>query len=172
MARDRSAPPPASEDPAGSRRSFLARLAAICGGAIAFVTGGLALTTFVSPVFGRKTAGWVRVGEIDPDSERFPRTVAVSFRRNDGWLTGSARAVVHLTKDDNGDFTALSSICTHLGCGVGWDDKTERFLCPCHGGAYDRTGAVVAGPPPRPLAKLETRFEDGILFVRGEDLGA
>lgn len=172
MARVRSASPGSDEPPSRSRRGFIARLAALCGGAIAFVTGGLALTTFVSPVFGKRESGWVRVGEVDPDADRFPRTVTVSFRRNDGWLAGSGQGVVHLTRDAAGNFTALSSVCTHLGCGVRWDDRAERFLCPCHGGAYDRTGAVVAGPPPRSLAKLETRFEDGILYVRGEDLGA
>jgi Rieske Fe-S protein len=31
------------------------------------------------------------------------------------------------------------------------------YVCPCHGGAYDRDGRVVAGPPPQPLQRLAVR---------------
>ncbi|TPW04472.1 MAG: menaquinol-cytochrome c reductase iron-sulfur subunit, partial [bacterium] len=110
---------------------------------------------------------WIRVAEIDPDRIRGPRAYVVSYRRSDGWFKGSAQGVVFVTKSADDRLRVLSSACTHLGCGVHWDDKTERFLCPCHGGAYDAAGAVVAGPPPKPLKPLETRFENGVLFVKG-----
>jgi succinate dehydrogenase / fumarate reductase iron-sulfur subunit len=60
--------------------------------------------------------------------------------------------------------TALDSTCTHLGCRVSWDSMAGELRCPCHGGAYDRTGEVKSGPPPRALARLNTKIEgDGIL---------
>jgi Rieske Fe-S protein len=155
-----------------SRRGFLARLVALCGGAIALVTSGIGLTTFISPAFSRKSSGWVRVGRVDPESGAFPRSVAVSFRRSDGWLTATEGSLVHLVKNESGAIEALSSTCTHLGCRTHWDRETKSFLCPCHGGVYDAAGRVTAGPPPRALARLETRLEDEVLFVRGEDLGA
>jgi len=31
---------------------------------------------------------------------------------------------------------------------------------------FDKDGAVVAGPPPEPLQKLEVKVESGILFVK------
>ena len=105
-------------------------------------------------------------------ADDLPKSVPVSFRRTDGWMTGTSRSVVHLTRGGNGEVVALSSTCTHLGCRVRWDRGTSSFLCPCHGGVYDASGQVTAGPPPRPLQRLETRVQDGVLYVRGEDLGA
>ncbi|GAG28378.1 unnamed protein product, partial [marine sediment metagenome] len=29
-------------------------------------------------------------------------------------------------------FSAFSSTCPHLGCRVRWEEKNNRFLCPCH----------------------------------------
>ena len=31
-------------------------------------------------------------------------------------------------------------------------------MCPCHGGAYDSRGHVTAGPPPRPLDRLDIKL--------------
>ncbi len=162
---------PAPDGPA-TRRSFLGRIAGILGGAIALVLSGTGLSTFVSPAFGRRDSGWIKVGEVDPDRIRGVRSMIVTYRKKDGWYTGSGQALVHLTKGDDDALVALSSVCTHLGCSVSWDAKGESFHCPCHGGAYDASGRVTAGPPPRPLDRLETRWEEGVLFVRGGGLGA
>lgn len=48
-------------------------------------------------------------------------------------------------------FYAISSICTHLGCNVRYEENRERFACPCHGSVFDKLGRVVHGPAPRPL---------------------
>ena len=44
-------------------------------------------------------------------------------------------------------YIAFSSRCPHLGCKVHWQDEKNRFFCPCHGGAFDKTGVATAGPP-------------------------
>jgi Rieske Fe-S protein len=59
----------------------------------------------------------------------------------------------------------LSGTCTHGGCLVGWRDDRNRFLCPCHGGTYDVQGAVVSGPPPRPLDELPVRIASGTVYL-------
>ena len=55
----------------------------------------------------------------------------------------------------------LSVTCTHLGCGVSWNAARQAFLCPCHGGVYAADGRVLAGPPPRPLARIPFAVEGG-----------
>ena len=49
----------------------------------------------------------------------------------------------------------------HLGCPVRFVEASRRFICPCHGGVYDFTGAVDGGPPVRPLDRFFTRVESG-----------
>ncbi len=64
-----------------------------------------------------------------------------------------------------GDLTAFSSVCTHLGCLVNWDNNKKEFICPCHAGKYDMNGNVIAGPPPKPLTRLPLKIEDGKVYV-------
>jgi len=60
-------------------------------------------------------------------------------------------------------FSALSLVCTHLGCTV---NVTENSLaCPCHGSIFDRQGAVIKGPAGRALSRLEWTEQDGIITV-------
>ena len=51
----------------------------------------------------------------------------------------------------NGEFGALSPICTHRGCTV--DVAGDRLVCPCHGSTYDRDGRVLKGPAQRALTR-------------------
>ncbi|MGO8671118.1 MAG: ubiquinol-cytochrome c reductase iron-sulfur subunit [Capsulimonadaceae bacterium] len=76
----------------------------------------------------------------------------------------STGTVAYLTKTADG-YLALSAKCTHRGCTVKWNAAQNKFVCPCHHGTYDANGAVVSGPPPRPLVKLTTRVEHGMVMV-------
>ncbi len=66
-------------------------------------------------------------------------------------LNGTAAVLV---KSKSGSLAAFSAVCTHLGCIVQWQKGQDQFLCPCHGGLFSVAGAVLAGPPPKPLEKL------------------
>lgn len=72
--------------------------------------------------------------------------------------TGSPQPIFVLA-DENGDFIALSSVCTHLKCTVALEG--QRMVCPCHGSTFDRQGEVVVGPAESPLDRYETRMTDG-----------
>jgi Rieske Fe-S protein len=67
----------------------------------------------------------------------------------------------------DGTLVAYSSVCTHLSCTVLWDRNDEQIDCPCHDGRFDpRDGRVIAGPPPRPLPKIDlVERPDGIYAV-------
>lgn len=68
-----------------------------------------------------------------------------------------------LIHNDSG-FTALSLICTHLGCTV--QIQTGGFACPCHGSRFNSTGYPIKGPAATPLKKLRVeRTPDGKLVL-------
>jgi len=55
-----------------------------------------------------------------------------------------------------GGFSALSLVCTHLGCTV--EQKDDGFACPCHGSRYDGDGNVLRGPAQKPLRSLRVEI--------------
>jgi Rieske Fe-S protein len=63
-------------------------------------------------------------------------------------------------------YVAYSQVCTHLSCAVFYSQASKNIECPCHKGVFAAdTGAVLAGPPPRPLPRV-------VLERRGADLVA
>jgi cytochrome b6-f complex iron-sulfur subunit len=75
---------------------------------------------------------------------------------------GSTAVVV---RKQGGELVALSAVCTHLGCIVQWEKENHEFLCPCHAGHYTSEGAVISGPPPKPLAKLPFVVANGTITI-------
>ena len=53
-------------------------------------------------------------------------------------------------------FRVFNATCSHLGCLVKWDNGKKRFECPCHGGMYNESGEVIAGPPPAAIKEYKT----------------
>jgi len=63
---------------------------------------------------------------------------------------------------------AYSAICTHLGCIVEWDQTRKFILCPCHDGRFNPiSGAVISGPPPRPLSPVPVLVDGENIYVGG-----
>jgi cytochrome b6-f complex iron-sulfur subunit len=85
----------------------------------------------------------------------------------DGFADGSRTSfpqVPAVVIKDAGGFSALSLICTHLGCTV--ESKPDGFACPCHGSRFDPQGKVTRGPAAQPLKYLRTEITpDGRLHV-------
>jgi cytochrome b6-f complex iron-sulfur subunit len=68
-----------------------------------------------------------------------------------------------LIHNENG-FTAISLVCTHLGCTV--EQSANGFTCPCHGSMYASDGQVVRGPAQKPLKTLRVELNsDGRLIL-------
>jgi len=85
------------------------------------------------------------------------------LRRNSGkvFRFGNRPGILVLT--ENGDYRAMSGVCTHLNCTVQYRPDLRQVWCACHNGFYDLNGRNVAGPPPRPLELYE-------VHVRGEEI--
>ena len=155
-----------SSPEAPERRKFLSRVItsihAVIGGAIAVIMGG----AIASPVFGRREETWLPAGNLADLPDNRPTPVTIRVAREDGYNQVIDRRTVFLVKTGESQVTALDSTCTHLGCRVSWDAEAQVLLCPCHGGVYDATGAVKAGPPPAPLASLSTRIDGNQVLVQ------
>lgn len=57
-------------------------------------------------------------------------------------------------RDEDGRLHAVSAVCTHMGCLVGWNETDSTWDCPCHGSRFDRRGEVVHGPAVTALAPV------------------
>jgi Rieske Fe-S protein len=60
---------------------------------------------------------------------------------------------VAVFKDEGGRVQAVSAVCTHLRCIVGWNSADRTWDCPCHGSRFDTDGAVIHGPATAPLKR-------------------
>jgi nitrite reductase/ring-hydroxylating ferredoxin subunit len=69
-------------------------------------------------------------------------------------------------RNGNGELSALSPVCTHLGCLVHWNTTEKSWDCPCHGSRFDPHGRILNGPAvepldPRTLPEIGKRDEEG-----------
>ncbi len=156
--------PPASQGRRRALEILVNSSVTLIGGALGSLLGIFALKPAAAAVRGR----WVRaatIADLTPNVP-VPRVLAVS--RADGWYHERARRTVFLVWDGSSHVHALSATCTHLGCQVRWEPDAKKFKCPCHGGMYDAEGRVLAGPPPRPLDRVEARLDsaDDSVLVR------
>jgi cytochrome b6-f complex iron-sulfur subunit len=140
---------PASEP--ASRRRLLMRLWTLLGlGAVAEL-------------------GWVTASFLRPRpraSSELGVVVAGPLERFEpGSVTAFPAGQFYLVRLKDGGLLALHRECTHLGCTVPWVAAEGRFKCPCHGSAFDITGAVLNPPAPRPLDLLAVRIENGIVKI-------
>jgi cytochrome b6-f complex iron-sulfur subunit len=80
-------------------------------------------------------------------------------------VTAFAKGHFYLVRLVDGGFLALSARCSHLGCSVPWDEKTNTFRCPCHASVFDMNGDVNSPPAPRALDLFPVRIEAGVVKV-------
>ena len=149
-----------------SRRNFLAIATASIGAVIGVVIAIPAVAYVVGPALKRKTSeDWVRLGPTSKVELGTPTLFKTTIERQTGWIVTEEELSIYLLTEDGRDYIALSNICTHLGCRVRWITDQGQYFCPCHNAAFDKTGLVVSGPPPRPLDRYETKVEDDQLYI-------
>lgn len=139
----------AAQVSAPSRREFLYY---IWGASIALFLGQstVGLLLFAYPRFKAGEFG----GVFTVLAEEIPAAGSPPISKPAGrfWLSNSTDG-----------FTALYSVCTHLGCLPKWVDTNERFECPCHGSKFEADGTYIEGPAPRNL----DRFQATVVFTDG-----
>ena len=129
---------------------------------VGFLLGGgffASLASFIYPVLrylvppqvpdlGSDEVVASKVGDLKPNSSKIFRF-------------GSRPALLLMTFE--GEYRALSAVCTHLSCTVQYRNDLHRIWCACHNGLYDLNGRNISGPPPRPLEAFQ-------VHVRGDEI--
>ncbi len=64
---------------------------------------------------------------------------------------------VLVVRDQSGLY-AMSTVCTHLGCGIVRDQA--GFVCHCHGSTFDEMGVPLQGPATEPLPWFAVQVDD------------
>ena len=160
-----------SEPLARGRRAFLKWATAVGGFVVVALAGFPAARAFLSPAFRRRREEkWISLGEAGRFAWDEPVKVDFVDAARDAWVETRRMRSVWVYTADGEHFTVYNGRCTHLGCNFALDSETAVFRCPCHMGYYDvKTGAVLGGPPPRPLDLLDVKLEGGVLYARYQD---
>jgi menaquinol-cytochrome c reductase iron-sulfur subunit len=147
------------------RRGFFAGAIKVAIGVVAAAVGGPIIGYVLTPLLAAQPSQWHEVGPLDDFRPSTTALTIFSLDVQDGWVQTTRRTPIYVRRGSQDDFTVFSPKCTHLGCATQWNGNTQQFFCPCHGGVFDAEGKVVAGPPPRPLDRYETKVENGRLYV-------
>jgi Rieske Fe-S protein len=159
-----------TKDP--DRRTALRLTACALGGGVA-AAAGIPVLRVLADAAGRTTVTSPKA-PIDLGSvERLPiggepvSVPVIAPEIRDGW--NAAQNVVlgsaWLVRTGEAQCSALSSVCPHLACAVGWDAGKKHYVCPCHDSLFGVDGARVSGPSERGLDPLPVTIKDGRIYL-------
>lgn len=149
-----------------SKRSFLKLAFVGINGALGVLMGVPVLGYVLGPLFRKTESKWVEAGGVDEFKSGEPKARRLRYVSGSGYREVEKDRNVWVMNEGTG-LTVFSSECPHVGCNVVWHGEEQGgvFICPCHGGHFNRNGDVLSGPPPRPLKRLATKVENGKVFI-------
>ena len=142
------------------RRSFIMKVLWGFSAVIGLLTLIPVVGALFAPLFRKTPQAWRIVGNTD--EFEIGKTVLVKYENANPlpWSGLSSESASWLHRESEDKFIAFAINCTHLGCPVRWMPDAEIFLCPCHGGVYNKDGSYAAGPPPHGLNKYPVRVRN------------
>jgi len=156
--------------PDDDRRKFLKVATCAIGGGVGLAVAAPVLTLLADPA-GKVTVTTPTTPLDLGLAEQFrvgaePRRVdVVAPIVKDAWMAARnvvlGAAWIRRTAPDK--VVALSAICPHLGCAIGWDSSAGNFLCPCHDSRFSVGGDRLTGPSERGMDELPLAVVDGRL---------
>lgn len=129
------------------------------------LTGGAALV-FVPSILNSCTKDSATDPGDDPQPAKINLDLSLPANSSLNNTGGSiiTQDVLVINKGD-GNYVALSSVCTHQGCTVAYNSGVDQIQCPCHGSVYTTSGSVVTGPAPRALKSYPVSLTGNILSI-------
>lgn len=155
-----------SEDKQFGRRNFMKAAIAGIGGLIGAAFGLPAIPYIMGPALQKESDSWIQLGSVSKVEFDIPTLFKKTLETQTGWINTEEEISVYVLTSNGQDYVVMSNVCTHLGCRVRWIPEKDSFFCPCHNGVFAKDGTVVAGPPPRPLDRFESKVEDGVIFIK------
>jgi len=141
-----------------SRRAWLRT----AGAAAAAVVVGVGLDEVVR---NRQESG--RAGgsaTLLPDNGSWRPVAAVNEIPTGHAMQVSTASLDAVIINDGGTITAVSGVCTHLGCKLQPDDANRKLNCPCHQTAFSWSGKVLyyrLKAAPANLPQIPSRVNNG-----------
>lgn len=148
------------------RHTFIMKILWSIAGLLGLLTLIPVIGALFAPLFRKIPHAWRTVGNIN-DFE-IGKTVLVKYENASplAWSGLSSESASWLYRPSKENFIAFAINCTHLGCPVRWEPDAELFLCPCHGGVYNKDGSYAAGPPPHGLNRYPVRVRNNQVEIQ------
>lgn len=134
------------------RRGFLHKVVGGVGAIVAATTLYPVVKYIIPPTKEIKMVNELNVGKIS----EVPDGGAKIFQFNEDKV---------IVTNVGGALTAVSAVCTHLGCLVTWKADIKEYFCPCHGAKYKQTGEIISGPQPKPLKLYKAKIDGDNIVV-------
>jgi Rieske Fe-S protein len=159
-----------SGDDAMERRSFL-KWATNALGALFGTLLGVPAIAYLVDARNRPAGdtGFQTVARLSDLKTDQPHQVVLHDVRRDAWTLHPNDVIgrVWLIRQPNDEVKAFTTICPHLGCSINFEEKAQRFICPCHNGTFHQSGERVSeeelgatNPPPRGMDSVDVRVTD------------
>ena len=148
-----------------SRRAWLRT----AGAAAAAVVVGVGLDELVKNRQESGGAGGAGgAATLLPDNGSWRPVAAVTDVPSGHAMTVSTASLDAVIINDGGTITAVSGVCTHLGCKLQPDDANRKLNCPCHQTAFGWTGKVLyyrLKAAPANLPQIPSRVTNGQIEI-------
>jgi cytochrome b6-f complex iron-sulfur subunit len=141
-----------------SRRAWLRT----AGAAAAAVVIGVGLDEVVRSE--QQSGGAGSTATLLPDNGTWRPVAAVTQIPAGHAMLVSTASLDAVIVNDGGTISAVSGVCTHLGCKVQTDDANRKLNCPCHQTAFSWSGKVLyyrLKAAPANLPQIPSRVNNG-----------
>jgi len=152
------------ENPAHDQRLSRRAWMRTFGTAAAAVIVGVALDEVVTAQNKLGPSGGGAAQTLTPDKGAWRSVAAVTQLPAGHAMTVSTASIDAVVINDGGAISAVSGVCTHLGCRLQPDDASRKLNCPCHQTAFSWSGKVLyyrLKAAPANLPTIPSRIKDG-----------